>query len=175
MAKYIEIGERLRKLRAHRSQKEFAKKLNLHVHTYINYESGIRIPKGDVLYRIAALTGTPVDWILGGEAKKEQTDDEIKDEIRNSFWINKIEYTEEDIERSLKERREREKKEALTVSEEPAIYNNVSGDTELSEIVHLLKEHPQDKKLVLKLLKGKKDIKEALEGFEVKNLLKKEG
>lgn len=62
----------------------------------------------------------------------------------------------------------------MKVSEEPAIYN-VSGDAELSEITRLLKEHPQDKKLVLKLLKGKKDIKEALEGFEVKNLLNEDG
>lgn len=59
----------------------------------------------------------------------------------------------------------------LTVSEELALYNKVKGDLELSEIIELLKEQPQDKKLVLKLLKGKKDIKEALDGFQIKNLL----
>ncbi len=39
----------------------------------------------------------------------------------------------------------------------------------------MLQEHLEDKKLVLKLLKGKKDIQEALEGFGVKNLLKEKG
>ncbi len=58
------------------------------------------------------------------------------------------------------------------VSEDRAIYNNkVIEDPELEEIIKLLKENPKDKKLVLKLLKGKKDIKEALEGFEIKKLL----
>lgn len=33
----------------------------------------------------------------------------------------------------------------------------------------------QDKTLVLKLLKGKKDIKEALEGFEIKKIRDQEG
>lgn len=41
----------------------------------------------------------------------------------------------------------------------------------MREIVNILKEAPQDKKLVLKLLRGKKDIKEALEGFGVKGLV----
>ncbi len=44
-------------------------------------------------------------------------------------------------------------------------------DTELSEIVQELKENPNDKKLILKLLKGKKDIKEALEGLSSKDML----
>lgn len=44
-------------------------------------------------------------------------------------------------------------------------------DAQMNEIIEILKEHPGDKKLVLKLLKGKKDIKEALEGFGVKGLV----
>lgn len=47
----------------------------------------------------------------------------------------------------------------------------IKGDSELEEIIEYLKEFPQDKKLVLKLLKGKKDIKEALEGFGIKRLV----
>jgi hypothetical protein len=39
----------------------------------------------------------------------------------------------------------------------------------------ILLEGPQDKKLVLKFLKGKKDVKEALEGFGIKDILKEEG
>lgn len=36
-------------------------------------------------------------------------------------------------------------------------------DSELEEIIEWLKENPQDKKLFLKILNGKKDIKEATE------------
>jgi hypothetical protein len=39
----------------------------------------------------------------------------------------------------------------------------------------MLKEHPQDTELVLKLLKGKKDIKEALEGFDISKIKEQEG
>ena len=45
----------------------------------------------------------------------------------------------------------------------------------MAEIIQILKEYPQDKKLVLKLLKGKKDIKEALEGFEISKIKEQEG
>lgn len=47
------------------------------------------------------------------------------------------------------------------VAEEVAAY----GDPEITEILHLLKESPHDKKLVLKLLKARKEMKEALEGL----------
>lgn len=62
----------------------------------------------------------------------------------------------------------------LIVAEKPAIYE-IKEDADLSEILKMLQEHPKDKKLVLKLLRGKKDIKEALEGFEIKKLIEGEG
>lgn len=46
--------------------------------------------------------------------------------------------------------------------------SNLRSDPDLAEIAELLKEHPQDKKQVLKLLRGKKDIKEALENLKLK-------
>lgn len=61
----------------------------------------------------------------------------------------------------------------LAVCEESATYN--VSDPEIAEIIRMLKEFPQDKKLVLKLLKGKKDIKEALEGFEISKIRGQEG
>ena len=61
----------------------------------------------------------------------------------------------------------------LQVCEEAVIYN--VSDPEIAEINRLLKEFPQDKALVLKLLKGKKDIKEALEGFEISKIKEQEG
>lgn len=41
-------------------------------------------------------------------------------------------------------------------------------DNEIFEIIQLLQEDPKAKKLVLKLLKGKKEMQEALQGFKVK-------
>lgn len=64
------------------------------------------------------------------------------------------------------------------VGEELAIYNKVKGDPEMEEILSLLLESPQDKGIVIKLLKilkWKKEIKESLEGPEVKNIIKEEG
>jgi len=63
----------------------------------------------------------------------------------------------------------------LQIAEERVIYNNVAADPELAEIVRMLKEYPQDKKLVLKLLKIKKDMGAGFAGIEVKNILKEEG
>lgn len=65
-------------------------------------------------------------------------------------------------------------KDNLTVSESQVIYN-VSEDSELEEILKWLKDNPQDKKLVLKLIKGRKYTKEALEGFNIQNSLNEEG
>ena len=71
-------------------------------------------------------------------------------------------------------KRGKEEKPSM-VCEKPVIYNNVKGDPEMAEIVQMLRESPQDKKLVLKLLKGKKDIKEALEGFEIAKIKEQDG
>ncbi len=62
----------------------------------------------------------------------------------------------------------------LTAAEKPAIYN-VREDPELEEIIRLLIEHPQDKRLVLKFPKIKKDMGESFRGIEIKNLLTEEG
>lgn len=67
-----------------------------------------------------------------------------------------------------------EEKPLTGVREASTIYN-VREDPDLAEIVSLLEEFPQDKRLILKLLKGKKEIREALEGIEIKDILKEEG
>ena len=70
--------------------------------------------------------------------------------------------------------RRAEKEKPLQGAEEPAIYK-VRENPKLAEVIRMLKEHPQDTELVLKLLKGKKDIKEALEGFEISKIKEQEG
>jgi len=72
---------------------------------------------------------------------------------------------------------EMRREEADRVGKELAIYNNLKGDPEMEEILSLLLERPQDKGMVLKfakLLKWKREIKEALEGPEIKNIIKEE-
>ncbi len=59
-------------------------------------------------------------------------------------------------------------------TEESPIYND-KGDPELKEIIEWLKTHSNDKKLVSKLIKGRKFTQEAVEGFGIKNLLNEEG
>ncbi len=54
-------------------------------------------------------------------------------------------------------------------------YNVKAKDQYLVEILKILQEHPKDRKLILKLLRGKKNMQEALEGFGIKNILKEEG
>jgi len=166
MKKYIEFGNRLKQLRAHRSQADFAKKLRLPFRTYQDYEAGVRMPKGDVLYRIASICEMPVEWLMTGEIeKREMTVEDIRQ------CLHKEGYSKEEIDAFLKYREGK----PLQVCEEPAIHNKERGDPEMAEIIQILKEYPQDMKLVLKLLKGKKDIKEALEGFEISKIKEQEG
>lgn len=67
MKKYLEIGERIKKLRGSFSQKEFAKKIEVSLYGYQRYEYGERIPHPHTLTNIAELCGTTVDWILKGD------------------------------------------------------------------------------------------------------------
>ena len=103
-------------------------------------------------------------WLLTGNYETEE------DIIRQRLRLEGA--TETEIDDFIKNKKEEEK--PSQVAEECAIYN-VKQSPELAEINRLLEEHPQDMKLVLKLLKGKKDIKEALEGFEIKKIKEQEG
>lgn len=159
MKKYIKIGNRLRQLRAHLSQKEFSKRLGISSLTYQRYEYGERMPSGEVLARLSAMTGEPVNFILGTEKKKEQTDEEIKDDIRRVLWINKSEYTEDDIERLLKHHREQEKTTPkpvtiITLTENSPLYMMYK------QIEHIYNEGDKSKlaavKTILNSLEGEK-------------------
>jgi len=60
------LGDRLKQLRGGQSQSDFSGMIGVPFRTYQRYESGERIPKGDVLDRIAQATGRSVDWLLTG-------------------------------------------------------------------------------------------------------------
>lgn len=103
MNKYREIGDRLKQLRGPMTQLQFAKKVGVSLPALQNYEAGKRVPKGDVLYRIAAIEERSVDWILNGK-ERELTMDDAREFVRRHLWIEKqanpkYDYTEEDVER----------------------------------------------------------------------------
>ena len=68
---------------------------------------------------------------------------------------------------------EHEKRKPLTVSEDFAIYKE--GDPDLAEILKWLRENPKDKKLILKLIQGRRITKEAIEGFGGGDILEEGG
>lgn len=165
MPKYKDIGERLKQSRGYLSQQDFSKRIAVPLPTYQRYEAGERIPKGDVLYSIASICDVPVEWLMTGKVREKTEQEKEEDVIQ---YLRRF-YSKEDIESFLKHRKEK----PLQAAEEYAIYK--VSDPEMAEIIQMLREHPQDKKLVLKLLKGKKDIKEALEGFEISKIKEQEG
>lgn len=102
MKKYIEVGNRLRQLRAHLSQKEFSEKINVPLTTYQRYESGERLPKGDVLHRIASIFDVPVEWLMTGSRVIEKTDEQIRDIVKASSWRAGIQTTKEQEDESVR-------------------------------------------------------------------------
>jgi len=67
LGNYEEIGNRIRNVRAHFSQEEFARRLGISLSAYRNYEYGERTPPGDVLVKLSSLFDVPADWILKGK------------------------------------------------------------------------------------------------------------
>lgn len=107
--KSIEIAKRLRHLRAHITQKEFAKKIGITDRAYQNYEGGRQIPKWDILHRIADICNVPVNWILTGVVRVESTNEELLEDIRKSAWREGKKLTKEDEQRELESKRKVEK------------------------------------------------------------------
>jgi transcriptional regulator with XRE-family HTH domain len=56
-------------LRGDLSQKDFAKKIGVSHKGYQRYESGERIPRPDILFKIAESESLTVDWLLTGKLR----------------------------------------------------------------------------------------------------------
>jgi len=67
MKKYLDIGNRLKKIRGSLSQKDFALKAGIPFRSYQRYEAGERMPPPDVLPLLAQIGNTTTDWILEGD------------------------------------------------------------------------------------------------------------
>lgn len=60
----LTIGEKLKKLRGKKSQKEVAKDLKITQSALGNYETDLRIPRDEVKMRIASYYGVSVEEIF---------------------------------------------------------------------------------------------------------------
>lgn len=68
---FKEVGEKLRQLRANKSQKQMAEELGVPFRSYCRYESGERPPPLPLSIKIARLNKTTVDWLMGGIPTEE--------------------------------------------------------------------------------------------------------
>lgn len=84
------IGSRIRDLRRGRTQAEFAELIGISRGSLSNYEAGRRLPSGDVLDRLEAVTGYSKDWLFSGREESppvrigdiELTDDDMEAILR---------------------------------------------------------------------------------------------
>lgn len=64
----MEFEARIRKVRGSLTQRECAKRLDIHVSTWQQYEDG-NIPKGDILQRIHKEFHVDLNWLLTGQGE----------------------------------------------------------------------------------------------------------
>ena len=75
-----EVGARLKRIRGDLTQKEFADILKVKQNYISRYEKG-RLPRPDLLLKIARYGNVSVDWILWGGKRVEPTRKIIQDRI----------------------------------------------------------------------------------------------
>jgi transcriptional regulator with XRE-family HTH domain len=164
--KFKEIGDRLRTLREPITQPDFANSIGVSLTAYQNYESGKRIPRGDVLRKIASKYQTTVDWILYGQ-QHEPTMKEALAFVRHSLTLEKMAYTEDDVERLAVNylRDIKEKKHTSIAAETTAPYL----DAETKKIIDMLKDMDKEgRRDVLKYTEEKKQAAAWRRGKELK-------
>lgn len=189
---FIKIIDRIKNFKGLKSDISVAETLGMTQSTFAERKRRGSIPYEELII-FCDKEGISLNWLLTGEGEiKREKELEVYclapaafiEDGEITYMTNKGPMAFSDICHLLNknahettawiEKQMRRQKREWTVQPADAIYNERS-DAELAEIITMLKEHPQDKKLVLKLLKGKKDIKEALEGFEISKIMEQEG
>lgn len=155
-----EILNKIKDIKGLRTDTELAALFNVKPQTLSTWRKRQTIPFG-LIIALCEKEKWPISWLLAGQIITKKVKLEDGREI----------LTMADEPGLYK--KEEEKPEV--VSEDRPLYNNVKSDPELEEILRYFLENPQDKKFCLKMIKGKKEIREAVEGFISKNLLKEEG
>ncbi len=152
MNKYKEIGERIRHLRGQYTQPEFAKKIGVSLPALQNYEAGKRIPKGDVLARIAAFRNMPVDFILYGEPRKITLDD-AREHVKYALWLEGMKATGAELEQLAKQYLNAPDiiKSSLKAAEVPTLHLDEIEKKILSILLEMNKEQ---KRFLLRFIEG---------------------
>lgn len=153
-----EILSKIKELKGLKSDTDLAVFFNIKPQTVSTWKKRGTIPY-DLIVALCEKEGWPLNWLLTGQITTKRIKLEDGREVMAAAEEPGLYKKEE---------------KPLIAAEKTAIYET-KGDRDLAEIIQYLQEHPEDKKLILKLLKGKKDIKEALEGFKIKGLLEGEG
>lgn len=136
----MEMSERIKLIRGNLLQDDFAKKVGVSKMTVGRWERGERIPDATDLNNILkAFPDVNPGWLLADEGSMKRGE------------VARPEMA----------------KEPQPAYSAPLITANY--DAELTEIVDILqRDLPETKKFILKVLRGKKDVKEGLEGLGLK-------
>lgn len=148
------IGKRIKFIREKLglNQSQLAKEIGLESAMAISkYESDQREPDISKLIKLSELGNTSLDWLLtGADIIVRKGDETVCIEAKPSGVAEK----------------------------DDPYYYDVREDLELSEIIDILQHDlPEAKKFVLKILKGRKEIKEGVEGLSGldRKIIKEEG
>jgi transcriptional regulator with XRE-family HTH domain len=125
------IGQRIKKLREKRNwlQKDVGEKIGVSSATINRYEKGLRQPDPDTINRLCDIFNTTTDYLLGRTDNPNPAKNK-KPRKGGTIITHKgieIELTEEEEEvvasivQALRERKEREKEEAATITLEKSI------------------------------------------------------
>ena len=155
MNKFAEIGKRIRASRHHLTQPEFAKKIGISLPALQNYESGKRIPRGDVLRKIADYAKTLVDWILRGEDGEITRKQAERAVLQASYAEGEEKPTGDELERQIDFYIKEYTATQLKVAEMAAIYSK----PRIKEITTMLED--MDKKDVEEVFRLVRDKKQA--------------
>ncbi|MBO7670608.1 MAG: helix-turn-helix transcriptional regulator [Oscillospiraceae bacterium] len=98
MASASHIGERLYNIRMKKgeTQEKVAESVGISYVSLSRYETGQRMPKMDILARLAAHYGVTVDEIISAEQKKDLTQ---ADEVRNAVLDIMSDLTPSEVQR----------------------------------------------------------------------------
>ncbi len=125
------------------NQSSFAKRIGLESPVSIsNYEKNNRKPDLSIAIKIAELGQVTLDWLLTGEGPKH------RERVQTSALDENLHPCA--------------KKDLSARADKEGVRTYAQQDTDLAEIVEMLGEDPKAKKAVLKLLRGKKEVAEAL-------------
>ena len=156
-----EILDKIKQLKGLKRDVELANSLGVQPSTVANWRARKTLPY-EVIVSICEKEGIHISWLLTGQINTKYLNIDGKEVLVMSGEPGLYKKGEE---------------KPSTIAEEDAIYNKVKGDSEMEEIVDILKDDlPEAKRAVLRLLKYRKGIKESVQNLvSIDKPLKEEG